>query len=74
VKKNNVAGRRARYQVYLLRLWREPQDGIWRASLKTAAGDREIAFANLDELFVYLLRQTESKEEGRPKLQLHPEE
>jgi len=30
--------------------------------LKTAAGDREIAFANLDELFVYLLQWTEVME------------
>ncbi len=55
-------------QVYLLRLWREPQDQIWRASLKTTADDHELAFANLDELFVYLLRQTEATGEPRPKL------
>lgn len=51
---------RARYQAYLLRLWCEPQDTVWRASLTTTAGDQELAFANLDELFVYLLRQTEA--------------
>jgi hypothetical protein len=47
------------YQAYLLRLWCEPQDQIWRASLKTTAGTQEIAFANLDDLFVYLLQWTE---------------
>jgi hypothetical protein len=52
-------GRRAMQQAYLLRLWREPHDQVWRASLKTTADDQEIAFANLDELFVYLLRWTE---------------
>lgn len=57
----------ARYQAYLLRLWCEPRDTVWRASLKTAAGDQEIAFANLDELFVYLLQQTEAMEKQRRK-------
>ena len=65
-----VAERQATNQIYLLRLWREPQDGIWRASLKTTADDQEIAFANLDELFVYLLRQTEAMEKPRRKLPL----
>jgi hypothetical protein len=50
------------HHAYLLRLWQEPQDHFWRASLKTTAGEKEIAFASLDELFVYLLRQTEANE------------
>lgn len=49
----------ATHRAYLVRLWREPHDQVWRASLKTTAGDQEMAFASLDELFVYLLRQTE---------------
>ena len=60
--------RRALGQVYLLRLWREPQDQIWRASLKTTTDDQELAFANLDELFVYLLRWTEAMEQPGQKL------
>ncbi|CUS05970.1 protein of unknown function [Candidatus Promineifilum breve] len=67
MNKKRVAERQATNQIYLLRLWREPQDGIWRASLKTTADDQEIAFANLDELFVYLLRQTEAMEQPRRK-------
>jgi hypothetical protein len=59
VRKMNVEEKPSPHQAFLLRLWQEPQDHIWRASLKTTAGEREVAFANLDELFVYLLRQTE---------------
>jgi len=58
---------RARYQAYLLRLWCEPQDTVWRASLTTTAGDQEFPFANLDDLFVYLLRQTEAMNKQRRK-------
>ena len=58
---------RARYRAYLLRLWCEPQDTVWRASLTTTAGDQEFVFANLDDLFVYLLRQTEAMEKQRRK-------
>jgi hypothetical protein len=36
--------------------------------LKTTSYDQELAFANPDELFVYLLRQTEAMEKGRQKL------
>lgn len=57
-----VEGHQAPYQIYLLRLWRGPHDLIWRASLKTTAGDQELVFDNLDELFVHLLRWTEAKE------------
>jgi hypothetical protein len=53
------------HQASLLRLWREPHDQVWRASLKTTADDQEVAFANLDELFVYLLRQTEAMEKAQ---------
>ncbi len=52
---------RNRYQAYLLRLWCEPNDRDWRASLKTAADEQELGFANLDELFAYLLRRTEGE-------------
>jgi hypothetical protein len=61
VQTNIAEERQARYQAYLLRLWREPQDQVWRASLKTTAGAQELVFANLEELFLYLLRQTEAQ-------------
>jgi hypothetical protein len=61
MRKNSLEERRSQYQAYLLSLWCEPQDQVWRASLKTTADDQEIPFANLDELFVYLLRWTEAK-------------
>lgn len=46
------------HQAYLLHLWHEPRDQVWRATLRTPSAEQEITFANLDELFVYLLRQT----------------
>lgn len=59
MRKNNLEAGHTPHQAYLLHLWREPQDDVWRASVKTTAGRKEIAFASLDELFVFLLRQTE---------------
>lgn len=58
--------RRAMYQAYLLRLWREPQDQVWRAALKAPDAEQELVFASLDELFIYLLRWTEAKMDGCP--------
>lgn len=62
MRKNNLEAGHTPHQAYLLHLWREPQDHVWRASVKTTAGQKEIAFASLDELFVYLLRQTEAQQ------------
>lgn len=61
MRRNTLEEPQAIYQAYLLRLWCEPHDQVWRASLKTTADAQELAFANLDELFVYLLRWTEAR-------------
>lgn len=65
MKKSILEAGQAPHQAYLLHLWREPQDGAWRASVKTTTGEKEIAFASMDELFVYLLRQTEEWGKGQ---------
>ena len=48
------------YLSYLLRLWREETEGqtAWRASLERSRTAKRRVFANLDDLFKYLQRQT----------------
>ena len=54
------------YLAYLLRLWRMQGDGAagWRASLMTPASGERHGFANLDDLFLFLRRQTGAGSEG----------
>jgi hypothetical protein len=54
------AGEARDYVAYLLRLWREKGEGTtqWRASLQDPHSSERVGFANLDELFEFLLRQT----------------
>lgn len=42
---------------YLLRLWRtdEPGNFNWRASLEIPESGKRIGFANLEQLFAYLM-------------------
>jgi hypothetical protein len=49
--------KRGRYLSYLLRLWStEPSEsGYWLASLEDLHTGRRIGFANLEELFAYLI-------------------
>jgi hypothetical protein len=48
------------YLAYLLRLWRMRGEGAagWRASLARPGSDERHGFANLDDLFLFLRRQT----------------
>ncbi len=45
------------YQSYLLRLWRVDQSGSgnWRASLEDPRTGERVGFANLEDLFVFLM-------------------
>jgi hypothetical protein len=49
------------YQSYLLRLWKEglAPGSVWRASLQNVATGECTNFANLNELFRFLLVQSE---------------
>lgn len=48
------------YRVYLLRLWRaEAPDSSWRASLEYSHTGERIGFEGLEQLFAYLMEQTE---------------
>ena len=58
--------RRREYLVYLLRLWRENDEGeatsvetsAWRASLERPQASERQGFASLKDLFAFLERET----------------
>jgi len=55
------------YQAYLLRLWRVDGEGTklaeWRVSLEDPHTGERLGFANLEQLFAFLLTLTEGKAE-----------
>ena len=56
------------YQVYLLRLWSAnvSRTGLssWRASLENPHTGERLGFANLEQLFTYLMQQVENDSEA----------
>lgn len=59
--------RNLRYFSYLLRLWETENEAqsVWRVSLELPATGERRGFASLDELFAYLMRETNQKPDGR---------
>ena len=55
-----MSSRRKGYVAYLLRLWQVQDKGKigWRASLENAHSGEKLAFAQLDELVVFLRERT----------------
>ncbi len=55
------------YMAYLLRLWPVQGRGktIWRASLEDAQSGESHNFANLEDLFTYLLARTDAISDKR---------
>jgi hypothetical protein len=47
------------YRSYILRLWQEQEGGEWRSSVQDTLTKDCQAFANLSELFAYLIQETE---------------
>jgi hypothetical protein len=68
-------GKPTSYFSYLLRLWREGNEGAgWRASLHDPHTGERVGFASIDELFGYLRKETRTapgtdggQEEGRER-------
>jgi hypothetical protein len=58
---------------YLLRLWQTGtgEQQIWRASLEHVPTGERLGFATLEQLFVFLMQQTEHADEA-PDAQTHP--
>jgi hypothetical protein len=50
------------YRSYILRLWQEQEGGEWRSSLQDTITKDCQAFANLSELFAFLIQVTEQPE------------
>jgi hypothetical protein len=47
------------YRAYLVRLWQEGPDDPWRALTRDAETHEERRFATVEQLFLFLYRQTE---------------
>jgi hypothetical protein len=54
--------RQGPYRSYLLRLWctKPSEPGCWRASLEDSHTGERLGFANLEELFAFLIQQIEA--------------
>jgi hypothetical protein len=50
-----------RYHAYLVRLWQDRPDSPWRAFVRDCADDEERRFATVEELFLFLHRQTDGR-------------
>ncbi len=52
-----------RYLSYLLRLWQtsDGEDQVWRASLETPGTGERRGFASLEDVFDFLLAQTQDE-------------
>jgi hypothetical protein len=48
-----------RYHAYLVRLWQDGPSRPWRAFVRDCATDEERRFATIEELFLFLHRQTD---------------
>ena len=55
--------RRALYHSYLLRLVRADDSSLWRASLQSTASGETRRFADLESLWAFLLKETDSQED-----------
>ncbi len=55
-----MANKQARYLSFLLRLWRDNggETQGWRASLQSSLAGEQQSFADLEQLFGFLRRQT----------------
>jgi hypothetical protein len=49
------------YQAYLVRLWQDSADGPWRALARDAASGEEHRFATIEQLFLFIHRQTQGR-------------
>lgn len=61
--KNTNKQERPRRITFMLRMWCEDQTGrsSWRVSLELPGDEKRIGFASLEEMFIYLIDLTESR-------------
>lgn len=48
------------YRAFVLRVWRDGEQGAWRASLQNAATGQKLYFATLERLCLFLLALDEA--------------
>lgn len=53
------------YQSYLLRLWRDTPQSVWRASVQSSATEELRHFATVAELWAFLMAQMGGKDDDR---------
>ena len=46
------------YQAYLIRIWQDGRQAVWRASAQAVQNGAVVRFASLEELFAFLKGQT----------------
>lgn len=51
------------YQSYLIRLWKDGADALWRASIQSVQTGEVVRFANLTEVFTFLEAQTSNHQD-----------
>ena len=65
-RKDTTDGQHARppgaYRAYLVRLWQDSAEGPWRAMAREAESGEEHRFATIEQLFLFLHRQTQGRE------------
>lgn len=49
------------YSTYLLRIWRDGDDGVWRATLKDVRDQSQRNFSSLDTLIDFISAQPNSE-------------
>lgn len=53
------------YQSYLLRLWRDTPQSVWRASVQSTATEELRHFATVEDLWAFLMAQMGGKDDER---------
>ncbi len=69
---SNRAEQNKLYHAYLLRLWcaDESEMKCWRASIEDTRTGERIGFASLEELFAFLMEQSELDSGYRPSIRV----
>lgn len=57
---------RGEYQAFLVRVWKDGEEGLWRGSVQSVQTGEITRYASLTELFMFLEAQTEGSEVEQP--------
>lgn len=51
------------YHSYLLRIWQESEQSLWRGSLQSVEDGKTVVFGDMDSLLLFLLNRTDQAHE-----------